>query len=211
VIYTIIKQELRLILKRPANLANSLAFFFIAISIFAISFDKQLNIGAIWICLLFSILLGTINIFKEDFDDGTIEQLFLSGILFELIIAAKMFAAWLIYCLPLIISIPLAATFLKLDSSQIFNLTLVVTLVTLIISFLASFCASLTLSTNSSHSLVTILVLPLAVPIIIFANNAFGDADNFYTSLKFLSALLIFLAPILIIASCAAIKLNISE
>lgn len=209
-IYTIIKQELNLVFKRPSHIVNPLVFFFIAISIFAISFDKQINIGIIWLCLIFSILLGSPHIFQEDFEDGTIEQLFLSGILFELIIATKMFAAWLIYCVPLIISIPLAAIFLKLDTNTIFNLMLIVVIVTLIISLLASFCASLTISTHSSHSLVTILVLPLIVPIIIFANSAF-EADNFYTAVKFLLALLAFLAPTLVLATSAAIRLNIRE
>ena len=215
----IISRELNLIFAKTDQMVNPLIFFFITLSIFALCFSnlsdnsvyQQLNIGIIWLCLIFSILLGINRCFKEDFADGTIEQLLISGHIFELIITAKILANWLIYCLPLIISIPIAALILKLDLDLILNLMLIATLVSLIINFIASFGAALIVAVNCGHALLTILVLPLTIPIIIFANSAFIDPDPelFYSSLKFLLAALAFLAPILTFSASLAIRLNI--
>ncbi|MDA0902145.1 MAG: heme exporter protein CcmB [Proteobacteria bacterium] len=215
----IIKQELSLAFSKLSNVINPLIFFFISISIFSISFGnlvhqeiyQQLNIAVIWFCLMFSILLGANHCFKEDFEDGTIEQLFMSGYMFELIVATKILGNWITHCLPLILVVPIAAIILKLTPDLIINLILVTAIVTLIISFIASFCSSLILGANAGYSLLTILVMPLSIPIIIFANSAFINFDQqiFTSSLQFLLAILVFLTPILIISTGAAIRLNI--
>jgi len=221
-IAVIIKQELRLIFKKFSNIINPVIFFFIAISIFAISFTnladsnihKQLNIAIIWFCLVFSILLGLNHSFKEDFEDGSMEQLFMSGYMFEIIIVGKIFANWIIYCLPLILAIPLLVMVLGIENQVILHLTLISIIVTLIINFIASFCAGLILSSGSGHSLLTILVLPLTIPVIIFANSAFSnntDIAVFYSSLRFLLAILAFLVPILTFATAAVIRINLDD
>lgn len=204
--------------KNIRSFTNPLIFFCIAICIFTFCLQNisglnfnQLNISLIWFCLVFSIMLGLGNIFRQDFEDGTMEQLFLSGEIFELIIAIKILVNWLVYCLPIIITIPLLAFILKIN--QPVNLIIISSLVSLIISLVVSFCASLLLANNSSQSLLTILVLPLTIPTIIFANAAFNviDANQFASALKFLTALLVFILPILIFATAQVIKLNIRD
>jgi heme exporter protein B len=210
----LLKQEINL--KKFSSLANPMIFFFIAISIFAFSIQNlsginlnQLNISLIWFCLTFSIMLGLGNIFKEDFEDGTLEQLFLSGEIFELIIAVKILANWLIYCLPIIIILPLFSFIFNLGNPV--NLVIISIIISLIISLIVSFCASLLLLNNSAQSLLTILVLPLTIPAIIFANSALSDYESFFAAFKFLLALLVFILPIMIYATSLVIKLNIRE
>lgn len=210
-ILPIIKQQLLVNLKTPSNIIHPLIFFLITSSIFAITIDlynSQIAIAIIWVCLTFAILLSS-DQWQKDFIDGTFEQLILSGYVFEVIVFAKIIAGWLSNSLPLIIILPIIALLLKLDSSLIINLLIVATIATIIINFLVSFGSALTLSANATSSLLTILILPLLIPIIIFANSAFNS--DFVVSIKFLCALLIFLIPVLTFATAAAVKVNVID
>jgi heme exporter protein B len=208
----IIKQELIIGIKNSSNLAQSLIFFLITTSIFAITTninDTNIAIAIIWICLTFSILLSSNQQFQRDFDDGTFEQLYLSGYVFEIIILAKIIANWLFNTLPLIIILPIIALILKIPSNLIFDLVAISLIASLLINFMVSFGSSLTLSANSSSSLLIVLVLPLLIPIIIFANASFGG--DFVVSVKFLLVILVFLTPILTLATSVAVRINIIE
>jgi len=217
---TIITRDLKLAFNNVSQFFNPIIFFFITITIFAIlanhfEFANQLNyqILVIWFCLIFAIILGISNFLKEDFSDGSLEQLVIQPHLFSLIILARVISNWLIYCLPLIIFIPLAAIILRIEFNLLQNLISLTIIVSLLINFIACFCASLTISSNKNESLLTILILPLIVPIIIFANSAFIDLDhnNFVNSLFFLILIFTFLSPILILLSSLAVKISLKN
>lgn len=208
----IIKHEAALQIKNIHNLIQSVIFFIITTSIFALTIgveNNQTSIAVLWICLIFSILLAGNNCFDKDFDDGTFEQLFLSGYIFELIIFSKILSQWLTNSLPLIIVLPAVALILKIDGALIFKLTIISVIATFLINFMVSLGAALTISASKSVSLLTILILPLLVPIIIFANSALGG--DFEFSVKFLLALLVFLTPILTFAISIAVKVNVVD
>ncbi|MFT6333204.1 MAG: heme exporter protein B, partial [Lentimonas sp.] len=184
-------------------------FFLITISIFAITSEEISNpVAVIWACLTFSILLAGSQ-FQKDFEDGSFEQLILSGSTFEIIILAKILSNWLCNSLPLIIILPIISILLGLENGLILHLLVISIIATLIINFLISFGSSLTLSSNQTNSLLTILVLPLIIPILIFANSSLGG--DFEVSIKFLLALLVFLVPILTISTAAAVKVNVVD
>lgn len=209
---SVIKHEIKIQLKNIHNLIHALVFLLITTSIFAISINvenSQTSIAIIWICLIFAILLANNSCFQKDFDDGTFEQLFLSGYVFELIIFAKIFANWLASCLSLIVILPIVALTLKVDSSLIFQLLTIAAIATLIINFMVAFGSSLTLSANATSLILTILILPLLIPIIIFANSAFNN--DFLVAVKFLLALLVFLIPLLTLATTASVRININD
>lgn len=220
-ILAIIFRDLKLAFNNISQIFNQIVFFFIAISIFAISFNgfnfessAIYKISVIWFCLIFSIIISIGNFLKEDFLDGNLEQFLINSSNFEIIVLAKIIANWLIYCLPLIIFIPLAAIILKIDQISWQQLTLISAIVTLIINLIGCFCASLTLACDKNQSLLTILILPLIIPVIIFANSAFiigEDAQNFSNSAIFLSLIFIFLAPILIFLSSLSLKILIKQ
>ncbi len=214
-LFSIIKHQLLVSLKSPNSIIHPLIFFLITTSIFAININinnPQIAISIIWVCLTFAILLSS-DQWQQDFQDGTFEQLILTGYVFEGIIFAKIIANWLANSLPLIVILPIIALLLKLDSSFTKNLLIVSIIATLIINFLVSFGSSLTLSANSTSSLLTILILPLLIPIIIFANSAFNgnSSSDFLVSIKFLCALLVFLVPVLTFASASAVRLNVVD
>jgi heme exporter protein B len=210
--FYIIKQELTINLKNLSNLTHCLIFFLITTSIFAITTNidnKAIAIAIIWICLIFGILLSSGHLFQQDFEDGTLEQLYLSGYIFEIIILAKVIANWLFNVLPLIIILPIIAMILKIPNNLLGHLILIALITSLLISFLVSFGASLTLSANSTSAMITVLILPLLIPTIIFAN--LGVESDFIASAKILVSLLIFLIPILTFATSLAIKVNITD
>lgn len=209
---TIIKQELIINIKNASNPIQSLVFFLITASIFAITTNidnPTIAVAIIWICLTFAILLSSNQQFQRDFDDGTFEQLYLSGYVFEIIILAKIIASWLFNTLPLIIILPIVALILKIPSNLILELVFISLIASLLINFLVSFGTSLTLSTNSTSSLLTILVLPLLIPTIIFANS--GLSGDLMVAVKLLISLLVFLTPILTIATSAAVRINVVD
>lgn len=247
----IIKQELKLVLRKVTSSINPLIFFIITISVFNLlnienirrnpdflksdlalnqkessqisSNDNEklsdqkisnkgqsyINISAIWFCLIFSIILGSNNFLKQDFEDGSLEQLLLSGNPFSFIIFAKIFANWLIYSLPIIISIPVISLILGLESKIIIYLTLSAIITTIIVNLFSCFASSLVLLSHSGSSLLTILILPMTIPIIIFANNSIIDYQSFLFSIKILFALFIFLLPIMILGITLAVKTNL--
>ncbi|MFT5703418.1 MAG: heme exporter protein B [Rickettsiales bacterium] len=207
----LIKQEFLIQLRNPSGLLQSIVFFLISTSLFAITTNIENDttaIAIIWICLTFAILLSSSQ-FQKDFDDGTFEQLFLSGQIFELIILSKIISNWLFNSLPLIITLPIISLLFGLRSELLINLFITAIIASLIINFLVSFGSSLTLSSNQTSSLLTILILPLLIPIIIFANLALGG--DFVVSIKFLLAILVFLTPILTYTTSVAIRTNIVD
>ncbi|MCE3255834.1 MAG: heme exporter protein [Rickettsiaceae bacterium] len=211
-IFSIIKQALILNIKNFSSLAHSLVFLLITSSIFAITTkisDTAIAIAIIWICLTFAILSASSNQFQKDFDDGSFEQLYLSGHVFEIIILAKIFANWLINIVPLIIFLPVIALILKIPDNLITDLILIASITSLLISFMVSFVGSLIISANTTSALLTILVLPLLIPIIILANAAFED--NFAFSIKFLSVLSVFLIPVLTFATAWAVRISLID
>ncbi len=217
-ILAVIIRDLKLAYSKIGQLFNSVIFFFITVSVFALSFTKSQiindlssQIAIIWFCLLFSIMLSVNNFLKDDYKDGTLEQILIKQNEFEFFILAKLIANWLIYCLPLILFIPLIMLILKINFDIWLNIIIIAIISTLIINFIGCFCASLILANNKNESLLAILILPLIIPVIIFANSAFIDThlNNFIDAIIFLGFIFSFIAPILIFATSFAIKIII--
>lgn len=215
---SVISRELKLNSVNSGQVFNKIVFFFITISIFSIStgyFSDQTsnyNISIIWFCLIFSNILGMNNFLKDDFNDGTLEQIFIDSNALEIFISGKIFSNWLVYSLPLIICIPLAMIILGIDNISKIDMMLIALIVTLIINLIACFCSSLVVLLDKNEGLLTILILPLIVPVVIFANSAFFESNiiNFQNSLLFLSLFFIFLAPILVFSSIFALRISFS-
>ncbi len=224
--FFIFRQEFLLNLKNFSNLAQALIFFLITATIFAITtnigadkiseeFAKQITVAILWICLTFAILLACNQHLQRDFNDGTLEQLYLSGYYFELVILTKILSNWLFNVLPLIIFLPVVALILRLPSQVTLELFLLSIIISLLINFLVSFGSSLTLGlglNNGGDVLLVILILPLLIPIIIFANAGLSSlGGDFWWAVKLISALFIFFTPILTFASSAAVRFNLID
>ena len=212
----IILQDLKLAFSNFSQFFNQIVFFFIAIVLFVISFpadsfshQELSQIAIIWFCLIFALIISISNFLKDDFFDGTIDQLFILRQSTYEIIIAKITANWLIYSLPLIFSLPIAIIILKINYLFWPHIFIIALIVSLIVNLIACFCASLALLSSKNQSLLILLILPLIIPIIIFANAAFinSNIDSFSNSVFFLFLILLFLSPILVFCSSFVLKI----
>ncbi|MCU1788329.1 heme exporter protein CcmB [Pectobacterium polaris] len=174
----LIARELRVALRNNAEILNPLWFFLIVIILFplAIGPEPQLLMrvapGVVWVAALLASLLGMDRLFRDDYQDGSLEQLTLLPLPLPLVVLAKVAVHWMVSGLPLLLLSPLAALLFGLDSHgwQVMALTLLLCTPTL--SFLGAIGAGLTVGLRRSGVLLSLLVLPLTIPLLIFATAA---------------------------------------
>lgn len=159
--------------------------------------------GVIVITVLLSMLLSLDNLFRGDIEDGSLEQLLLAPQALPPLIAMRMLAHWLTTALPLLLITPLLAAMLHLPSRNLPMLLLALLLATPLISLLGATLAALTAGTHRSGMLLALMLLPLMVPVVIFAAGAVAFAQQglpWQAPMAFLAA---FLALALVLAPLA--------
>lgn len=170
----VIKHDLAMAFRRWSDLAQPLIFFMIVCTLFplAIGQDRELlravGPGAIWVAALLATLLSLNSLFREDFDDGSLEQLALSQHPLSLLLLAKTVAHWLVAELPLVILAPLLALGFDLPAEGLKALMLTLLVGTPTLSLLGSVGAALTAGLTRASGLLAVLLLPLTVPVLIF-------------------------------------------
>ncbi len=207
----ILQQELRNIANSYAKILQHILFFFISLAIFyliaakddAIRSNFDHDFAIILFCLIFTIILAYNNFLKQDYEDGTLEQVSLAQPHLEIYVAAKIIALWLTYCLPVVLCLFASYLFLN-DIIFAIQFALTTTIATLATSFICAFCNSLALISNDI-SLIAILILPLTIPTLLISAAALSQSYN--NSIFFLFGILIVFAPMSIIASTAIIKI----
>jgi heme exporter protein CcmB len=210
--FIFLRQELLISSKNMSQiLANSL-FFIISLVIFLILTSKNDNLiqkniyffAFLWISIISSLIFSSNNFLKKDYEDGSLEQIYINSIShFEIFIFARNITNWIIYSLPIIV---ISLFFLNNYEINLKNSALILIFSSLIINQICSFCGILSISGNSS-SLISIIALPLIIPAIIFANSALIYNEIF--AVKFLIFLLIFLSPITVFLSSKIVKISI--
>ncbi len=212
--------DLRLAFRNRQSLLNPLTFFVIVIVLFPLGvspdskFLSQAAAGLVWVAALLSMMLSLDRLFQTDYDDGTLEQLLLSGQPFYLIVLCKQAAHWVVSALPLIILSPLLATMLHLPAEHLAILFVSLLLGTPVIGLIGGIGAALTVSLRSGGLLISLLVLPLTIPILIFGTGAVlasmeGLSVNGH--LAFLGALLALSVTLSPIATSAALKAGMAH
>ena len=174
--------ELRVAFRHRAEIANPLWFFLMVITLFplAIGPDPQLlarlTPGIIWVAALLSSLLALERLFRDDFQDGSLEQLMLLPLPLPAVVLAKVMAHWTVTGLPLLILSPLAALLLGMDVYGWKILALTLLLGTPTLGFLGAPGVGLTVGLKRGGVLLSVLVLPLTIPLLIFAAAAMDAA-----------------------------------
>jgi heme exporter protein B len=200
---TILSQELRLTFRGGwASLTSVIFYLAVAVLVpFAVGPDAQLLSriagGMAWIAALLALLLTLERLFQPDLEDGTIEQWISQGCALEIIALAKILAHWLTTAVPLLLATPLVAVLLQLTPQQTLQLMLALLLGTPGLSALGALCAALAVSVRRAAVLISLLVLPLAVPVLIFGVAAL-DPVRGAAALKLLlaaSLILLVIAP----------------
>ena len=174
--------ELRVAFRCRAELANSLWFFFIILTLFPIALgqdSKQLAHiapGAIWIAALLASLLAQDRLFRDDYQDGSLEQLMLLPVPLPAVVLSKILAHWCVTGLPLLLFSPLAALLMAMDFAQWAVMALTLLLGTPTLSLLAAPGSGLTVGLPRGGVLLSLLVLPFTLPLLIFATAAINAA-----------------------------------
>ncbi|MDP4796902.1 MAG: heme exporter protein CcmB [Rhodospirillales bacterium] len=180
----IFRRELRLAMRQSTDSAMVVAFFIIAVVLFAFGVGPEPNMlakigpGVIWVAALLAAMLSMDRLFQSDHDDGTLELLVLAPVALELTVCVKILVHWLTTGLPLIIAAPLLFVMMNVPT-EIWPVMLYTLLLgTPVLSLIGSVGAALVLGARRGGVLLSLLVLPLLIPVLIFAVGA-GDAVLF--------------------------------
>jgi len=178
VVRCVVVRDVLLAWRRRSDVATALLFFVIVASLFPLGIGAEPNLlrsvapGVIWVCALLSSLLSLRRLFESDYEDGTLEQMLLGAAPLGVVAAAKTFAHWLVAGLPLVAIAPLIALQYDLAAPLYRVLALSLLLGTPVLSLLGAVGAALTLGLRGGGVLLSLLVLPLYVPVLIIGAGA---------------------------------------
>ena len=193
-------------------------FFLIVTTLFPLGLSVQLSLlrdmapGVLWVAALLSSLLSLDALFKSDADDGTLEQLALSGQGLTVIIVAKTLAHWLVSGAALVLASPLVATALGIPTAAFATMLASLALGTLTLSWLGAIGAGLTVGLKRGNVLLSLIVLPLAMPLLIFGAGATDRAISGTSTsgaLYFLGSLCVFTCTLAPFAATAALRITL--
>jgi heme exporter protein B len=214
----IVRRELCLSFRRPGQLLQPLVFFLIITTLFPLSLSPQLSLlrdmapGVLWVAALLSSLLSLDSLFKSDADDGTLEQLAICGQDLTVIVIAKALAHWLVSGAALVIISPLVGVALGIPTRAFTTMMLSLALGTLTLSWLGAIGAALTVGLRRGNVLLSLIVLPLAMPLLIFGANATDRAIGGTSPagpVYFLAALCVFTCTLAPFAATAALRITL--
>jgi len=202
----VLKRELLLAYRQRNDIITPLIFFIIVVSLFPLGVGPEpetLRIiapGVIWVAALLATLLSLSRLFSNELHDGTLEQLLLTPQPASILVLAKITSHWLTTGLPLVLISPLLALSLNMPSSAIVYTMLTLLLGTPVLSLIGAIGAALTLGLRGGGVLLALLILPLYIPVLIFATGAIIAISNGFPADAQLSLLGAYLIITLIFA-----------
>jgi heme exporter protein B len=174
----LLSRDLRLVWRRPGDVAVVLAFFCVATVLFPLAIGPQANVlariaaGVLWCTALFASLLSLDRLFAADYEDGSLDLLLLAPWPLELAALAKCLAHWIVTGLPLAVLAPFLGVTFGLDLPALLALGATLLVGTPTLSLIGGLAAALTLGARRSGALLALLALPLCVPTLIFGAAA---------------------------------------
>ncbi len=208
--FTLFRGDLRLQLRQGSDLIAPLAFFVLATLLIPLGVGPEPNMlarlapGMIWVTALLATLLALDRLFQRDYEDGSLDLLTLSPLPLELAVLAKVAAHWVTTGLPLLVIAPVLGIMLRLDPASYVTLEISLLIGTPVLSLIGAFGAAVVLGARRGGALLAILVLPLYVPVLIFATSAIGAAGEGLSPRPHLLLLASFLAGGLAVVPFAA-------
>mgnify|MGYP000164866043 FL=1 len=180
--FTLVRRDLNLAFRQGFDSLMVVAFFIIAVVLFPFGIGPEANIlariasGTIWVAALLASMLSLERLFLTDYEDGTLELLALAPVPLEVTVLAKVVAHWLTTGLPLIVTAPLLAVLMQLPNEGYWVLVVGLALGTPTLSLIGAVGAALTLGSRRGGVLLSLLVLPLYIPVLIFGVSAVDAA-----------------------------------
>jgi heme exporter protein B len=215
----LLKRDLTLAMRHRAEMINPLLFFVLVTSLFPLGIGADPKLlqavgpGVIWVAALLAALLSLEGVFRSDFEDGTLEQFLLSSHPVSVLVLAKVLAHWLITGLPLLVVSPLLGVLLGLPGDAILILLVTLALGTPVLSLIGAVGVALTVGLRKGGMILSLLVLPLYVPLLIFAASAVDTAAAglpVTAHLSLISALLVLSLSLSPLATAAALRISLS-
>ncbi|MEX2150629.1 MAG: heme exporter protein CcmB [Steroidobacteraceae bacterium] len=215
--WLIFRRDLLLAFRHWDHVVQPVVFFAMVTTLFPLALSpelgelRQLAGGVLWVAALLAALLGLDFLFRSDHADGTLEQLLLSGQPLALMAIAKAAAHWTACGLPLVLVSPLLAIGLGVPTTALCTVMLSLALGTGILSALGAIGAGLTLGLRRGSMLLSLLVLPLAMPALIFGARAIDMSiheDTARGPLLLLAAMLVLVVTLAPLAVAAALRIS---
>jgi len=213
-----ISRDMRLAFRHLGQLANPLMFFIMVTTLFPLALNPSPQLleaiapGVVWVAALLASLLASESLFRQDVDDGTMEQLALSPQPLALMLLAKTSAHWLMTGLPLVLISPIVAYGLFLPSNAVPVTMGALALATPILSLIGGMMAALTVGLRRGGGLLSLLILPIAMPVLIFGARATDLAMTGMASvgaIYLLAALLLLALSLAPFAMAAAMRISL--
>ena len=220
IFWHIIKRELQIAMRKQAEILNPLWFFLIVITLFPLVIGpdpallSRIALGVAWVAALLSALLSFERLFRDDYIDGSLEQLMLTSQPLVLTALAKVLAHWLLTGLPLILLSPIAALLLSLEIPIWWALVLTLLLGTPVLSCLGAIGVALTVGLRKGGVLLSLLVVPLFIPVLIFSASvldAAGLSLPYNGQLAILGAILAGVMTLSPFAIAAALRISLDQ
>ena len=217
--WAVLKRDLMLAYRKKSDLFNPLIFFLMVATLFPLGvspepdFLAEVAPGVVWVAALLATLLSMDSLFRSDFEDGTLEQTLLSPQPLFIVVLAKVLAHWMMSGLPLTVLAPLLGVMLFLPSEGMSGLMISLLLGTPTLSLIGAIGAALTVGLRKGGVLISLLVLPLYIPVLIFGTSAVQAAvtglplAGFFALLGAMLALGLVMAPL---AIGAALRISVS-
>lgn len=177
-------RDLRLALRRRVEALLPVVFFIVAVSLFPLGVGpepqtlRQIAAGVVWVSALLASMLSVTSLYAGDYADGSLEQMILSGQSGFVVASAKAAAHWTVTGAPLVLAAPLIGLLLDMSGAALGTLVASLLLGTPVLSLLGGMGAALTLGLRSAGVLLILLILPLAVPALIFGAGAVSAVDS---------------------------------
>lgn len=206
-ILAIIRRDLLLAMRRKSEVLTALFFFIIVVSLFPLGIGPETALlrkiapGILWVAALLATMLGLARLFAPDHADGTLEQMVLAPAPLGLLVTGKIIAHWITTGLPLVLLAPVLGIQFDLETGALGILVIALLLGTPLLSLIGAIGAALTLGLRGGGVLLSLLVLPLYVPALIFGAGAVEahisglGAGGHLSLLAALLALAVFFAP----------------
>jgi len=215
----IFKRDLLIAFRRRSEVIHPIIFFVMVVSLFplAIGDDKvllqKIAPAIIWVTALLATMLSLDNLFRSDFEDGSLEQMTLLKTPLSLLVTAKITAHWVITGLPLILITPLLAVLLYMPSESISMLLLTLLLGTPTLSLIGAVGIALTVGLRQGGVILSLLILPLYIPVLIFATLALQNVEQGFSAeaqLAMMLAILVLAITLSPFAIAAALKVSLN-
>ena len=217
--HAMLHRELTLAIRQKAELIQPLVFFILVVSLFPLGVGpspetlQRIGPGVIWVAAILSSLLGMERLFRDDYQQGWLEQLALTDASLAGLMAIKVMCHWLVSFVPLVVVSPILALFLNLTEPMYWALLATLAVGTPLISLVGAIAVGLTVGLNRGGVLLALLLIPLFIPLLIFATSAIDAASMnlpYEPQIAIIGALLLLAMALAPFAISYAVKVSLN-